>query len=238
MEEVWKDIEGYEGLYKISNYGNVKSYKIYKEGRLMKPMKDKDGYLQIGIRDKNGNRKFYRIHRLVAQAFIPNPENYSEINHKDCDPSNNAVDNLEWCTIEYNSKYRFSHGRACHKGEKGARATLTNQQASEIREKWNTGQYKRKDLAIIYNVTVKVIDSIINNRNYIDESYIKLYDGSQNYTGENSSHAKLNEEQVRLIRKIYKEDKKISYKQLGEMFNVSRKTIEGIVNRRKWKHVI
>lgn len=106
MKEVWKDIVGYEGKYQISNYGNVKSlnYKNSGEKRKLKLIKDKNGYLTISLR-KNGKLKICKAHRLVAQAFIPNPGNYPIINHKDENPSNNYVDNLEWCTYKYNNNY-------------------------------------------------------------------------------------------------------------------------------------
>ncbi len=106
MIEIWKDIEGYEGLYQISNYGNVKSLgndKTRKE-RILKPAKDKDGYLMVGL-CKQGERKYHKIHRLVAQEFFPNPNNYPEVNHKDEDKTNNQVTNLEFCDRKYNINY-------------------------------------------------------------------------------------------------------------------------------------
>ena len=108
--EIWKDIDGYEGLYQISNFGNVKSLgngkansSILHTVRLLKPQIT-DGYLRIGLW-KNGKCKHYFVHRLVAFAFIPNPNNYPIINHKDEIKTNNTVDNLEWCDCKYNSNY-------------------------------------------------------------------------------------------------------------------------------------
>ena len=115
MEEIWKDIKGYEGLYQISNLGNVKSLsrtmenkgtfgKIYHiKEKIMKPKIDK-GYYRIGL-TKNKIRKYFAVHRLVAIAFIENPDNLEIINHKDENPLNNKVDNLEWCTQQYNINY-------------------------------------------------------------------------------------------------------------------------------------
>ena len=97
MEE-WRDIEGYEGLYQVSNLGNIKSLKDnYGRSRIkiLKLKKRKDGYIQINLH-KNGIIKTFRVHQLVARAFIDNPNNLKEINHKDENPSNNRVDNLEW----------------------------------------------------------------------------------------------------------------------------------------------
>ena len=126
MQEVWKDIEGYEGLYQVSNLGRVKSLKgsheKYKE-KILKPRKNSNGYLRVGL-----CRKDFYIHRLVAQAFIPNPNNYLEVNHKDETRDNNRVDNLEWCNKTYNMNYgtikerigKASKGRSL--GSKSARA--------------------------------------------------------------------------------------------------------------------
>jgi len=102
MQEIWKDIKGYEGKYQISNLGNVKSFFKGKE-RSLKPFLT-NGYFSIGLWDGQ-KRQTVLIHRLVAFAFIPNPNGYKEINHKDENKQNNNVDNLEWCTREYNMAY-------------------------------------------------------------------------------------------------------------------------------------
>lgn len=111
MEEIWKPIQ-YDG-YEISNFGRVKSYKYDKiNGKIMKPYRTTKGYLQIDLQldgRKRQNRVHLAVHRLVAQAFIPNPDNLPEVNHKDEDKTNNHVDNLEWCTTEYNCNYG-NHG--------------------------------------------------------------------------------------------------------------------------------
>lgn len=99
--EVWKDIKDFEGLYMISDLGNVKSF--YRN-KLLKLKKDKDGYSHINLY-KNKKQYTLKVHRLVAQAFIPNVNNYKEINHKDENKANNVVDNLEWCTRKYNNNY-------------------------------------------------------------------------------------------------------------------------------------
>lgn len=107
MEEIWKSI-GYEG-YEVSNLGRVKSYKYDKiNGKIMKPYKNTKGYLQIDLQldgRKRENRVHLSVHRLVAIAFIPNPDNLPQVNHKDEDKTNNCVDNLEWCTNDYNAHY-------------------------------------------------------------------------------------------------------------------------------------
>lgn len=107
MEEIWKDIEGYETLYKISNLGRVKSF--YKD-KLLKPSINSQGYYRVNLY-KKGIAKQMFIHRLVAMAFIPNPDNKPMINHLDCNPLNCKVDNLEWCTNQENVEYMTKLGR-------------------------------------------------------------------------------------------------------------------------------
>lgn len=126
MEEIWKPIKGYEGYYEISNYGNVKGVDRYIKnkwgtltlwkGRLLKLKIDDDGYNRVGLY-KNGKYSNYGVHRLVAEAFIPNQNNLPQINHKNENKTDNFVyvnsygtvniekSNLEWCTNEYNLKY-------------------------------------------------------------------------------------------------------------------------------------
>ena len=118
QNEIWKDIKGYEGLYQISNYGRVKSlyswngHRHVKDNKILKcshsrPSSKKSYQRSIVKLYKNGKKKNYKVHRLVAEHFIPNPNNYKAVNHLDCNPMNNKVTNLEWCT----QKHNFEHSR-------------------------------------------------------------------------------------------------------------------------------
>ncbi len=113
MQEIWKDVPEYEGLYQVSNLGSVRSLTHTKRssngktaranGKVIKPL-EQNGYLNIML-CKDGVRKRFRLHRLIASAFIPNPHNFPQVNHKDENKKNNNVENLEWCDSKYNNSY-------------------------------------------------------------------------------------------------------------------------------------
>lgn len=129
--EIWKSIEGYEGLYEVSNLGRVRSLdKIDSLGRLhrgkIKNTQVNFGYCVVMLFNKKRYKNF-RIHRLVAKAFIPNPDNLPCVNHKDEDKTNNCVDNLEWCDHLYNNNY----------GTKKERISLINTNNPKISKKIN-----------------------------------------------------------------------------------------------------
>ncbi len=146
MQEEWKDIVGYEGIYQVSNFGRIKSvdHYTYNNGRCMR-VKGKIRVLSVnkkgycGVVLHRGRSKFVGVHRLVAQAFIPNPDNLPCVNHKDENPSNNCIDNLEWCTYKYNNEYNGRvekcRGKISNtlKGRKHKKQ-LTNEQREHIRQ--------------------------------------------------------------------------------------------------------
>lgn len=112
MTEVWKYIAGFEGLYMVSTLGNVKSIKFGKE-RILSPGMQKNGYLMV-ILCKDGKTKHYSIHRLVAEAFIPNPFKLPCVNHKGL-KTDNRVEMLEWCSYSYNNTYNDRHLKVAEK---------------------------------------------------------------------------------------------------------------------------
>lgn len=116
-KEIWKDIPKYEGIYEISNYGRIKNKKT---GKLKSQRNTFKGYLQVGLSNKGD--KTFRVHRLVAEAFIPNPNNLPQVNHKDGNKKNNRVDNLEWISNYDNMQHAIKLGLT-KKGSSVSRGT-------------------------------------------------------------------------------------------------------------------
>lgn len=129
--EEWRDVAGYEGYYQVSNKGNVRSVDReiecnggirLQKGKQLKPFVNKQGYRQV-ILNKKG-MKLFRINRLVAQAFVPNPEGLPIVNHKDEDKGNDNAENLEWCTYLYNLTYNELHHRRNNKNRSNSIAVV------------------------------------------------------------------------------------------------------------------
>lgn len=118
VPEIWKTVDGYEGLYEVSNQGKIRSLmhngKKRKEPYIMNPHIQKNGYAYVGLW-KDGKARVFRFHRVVAKSFIPNPNNLPCVNHIDENKANNKVSNLEWCTIKYNDNYGTKNKRTSMK---------------------------------------------------------------------------------------------------------------------------
>jgi len=102
MDEEWKDIPGFEGFYQVSNFGRLKSFKEIKTGRVLSNKNKNGGYFSVVLSITRGAVRYTRMHRLVAEAFIQNPNGLPEVNHKDCNRQNDHIDNLEWVSKKQN----------------------------------------------------------------------------------------------------------------------------------------
>lgn len=159
MTEVIKDIKGFEGRYTISNKGIVRSLLT---GKVMKPNITKSGYARVNLRYAHcRDYKSFLVHRLVAMNFLPNPNNYNEINHKDCNRLNNELSNLEWCDRFYNIRYAFRYGSASNLGTKNPNAKLNNDDISAIRALANTGRFYNTQIGKLFKVASTTIDAIV-----------------------------------------------------------------------------
>lgn len=175
-KEIWKPVKEYEGIYEVSNYGRVRSigskhyvnkgtggFYRFRKGCIFKIQNASNGYKQV-VLSKNGEHRIYRVHRLVAEAFIPNPLRLPEVNHKDEDRTNNNVDNLEWCTHQYNNSY----GNKPARGSKNPMARLTNEQVKEIRKRRAAGELLRT-IAEDYGISLNHVGNIVNGRRWASE---------------------------------------------------------------------
>jgi len=168
-KEIWKDINGYEGLYQISNLGRVKSLNKLKGKNtktkeiIMNPSINKKGYKCI-VLCKNSKQKHFRVHRLVAQSFIPNSENKKIVNHIDCNKINNHESNLEWVTHKENEIHAKANGLKPH-GESHGRAKLTKQDIYKIKQLIKNN-FKLKSIAFLFEISITHVSRIKNNKSW------------------------------------------------------------------------
>lgn len=174
MQEVWKDIAGYEGYYQVSNLGRIKSLQTMKYShikkcaiavmreKILKPYPDTKKYLLVDLK-KDGNRDTQKVHRLVAKAFISNENNYPQVNHKDENKQNNCVDNLEWCTNQYNSTYGTAKERMADKHKK---KVIQFSVTGEVVNKWNSIAEAIDDLKVSRSTMTKWLSHNVKPKRY------------------------------------------------------------------------
>lgn len=171
--EIWKQIEGFEGLYEISSYGRVKTLRSspkLKSGDFLSnsiecAIRNGKGYKTVTLY-KNKVGKQLMVHRLVAKAFIPNPNNKPQVNHKDADKHNNNVDNLEWVTNLENKEHSVLNGLS-GKGEKNSMAKLTSKDVKYMRYLYSIG-IKPAILAKKYNICKQHLHSIVKFKSWVN----------------------------------------------------------------------
>jgi hypothetical protein len=162
--EEWRDVVGNDGYYKVSNHGRV----VGKKGTILNPYitgkgyKTGDGYSTVKI-----NRRNQKVHRMVAEAFIPNPSGLPQVNHRDGDKSNNFVNNLEWCTPSDNAQHAIKAGLFAS-GEKSPFSKLTYKDVEEIRTHYQKGcsLYGVKPLSRMYGVSSTTIRNILKGKKW------------------------------------------------------------------------
>lgn len=174
-EEVWKDIKGYEGLYKISTLGRIKKMEgkvHYKDGRvrryreqLRKVRIGKAGYPAVTL-TKNKKKKTHTIHSLLAEAFIPKVDGKDRINHINGIKSDNSLENLEWCTQKENMTHARDTGLLTTYGENTHSSKLTEADVLEIRDLFENKKYSHQKIADIFNVSRENVGSIVRRQTW------------------------------------------------------------------------
>lgn len=162
MEE-WKNITGFPNHY-INIKGEVLSYELSSKGKYLKGCVDRRGYVRFKLGHK-GYVKTKKGHRLVAEAFIENPENLPQVNHIDGDKTNNGVENLEWCDNAENMKHAVDSNLIKNKLEKHVHAKLKNKDILAIREMYKEGN-SQTDISKIFGVDPSSISKIVNNKSW------------------------------------------------------------------------
>ena len=235
--EIWRDAIGYEELYEVSNTGKLRiknkantPENIQKRGFQIPPLRifvDKYNREKCVVVKKNGKLRYTSPHRLIAQTFIPNPNNLREVNHIDGNPRNNVLENLEWMSSSDN-KYHAVRMGLMPSGENTSRANFTNDQITEFKLRILKGELIR-DLAIEYNVKPEAISTAINGTYYTRDFDMYLTADNYREKGFFANNSKLTHKQVREIRQLYHEQ---HYKiwQLAEKYHVSRHTISNCLD--------
>lgn len=168
QEEIWKDVVGYEQYFRVSNYGNVFSRRT---NRILKQHIRPDRRVTVSTRigGKNGKTVCFKVHRLVAEAFIPNPENKPQVNHIDGNPSNNILTNLEWVTASENIQHAYANSLMSagdRSGTKNTNSKLTEENVKYIRE--NPDNLTVRELGEIFSVHHSKIVRCKNFKSYKD----------------------------------------------------------------------
>ena len=176
MEETWKDIENYEGIYQVSNLGNVRSLdrEVFNKGngslckikgKVLKPNKDRGGYMYVGLYTKSNLKlSSVKVHRLVALSFCQGYEKGLEVNHKNGFRNDNRADNLEWVNRSGNIRDIYKRGLNTN-GDKNNAAKLKNEYIGVISSLYDSG-VSQSIIAKAFGVTQSTISNIINNKNY------------------------------------------------------------------------
>lgn len=182
QKEIWKDIINFEGIYQVSNLGRVRSLdriryhpqgQMKLKGKILSQFLGAKDYLYVRVQNKKSNTS--RVHRLVATAFLPNPNNKEQVNHRDGIKDNNNVENLEWCTNfenqkhSWDSKTRGVKSDLCISYKKKNIHKLTSEQVKTIRDMFSTNKFTKVALAKMFNVSDSLIRYIVQNKihNYL-----------------------------------------------------------------------
>lgn len=238
MEQEWKSLKGVVengDNYEVSPLGIVRHTK---SGRINKGSVNKDGYVYLTLTLRGKCKKQY-LHRILALAFIPNPDNKPMVNHKDAVKSNNSLDNLEWATAFDNNTHAIKNNLSKKAiGSANGKTKLTEEDVAAIKQLIIEGK-SNTYIGKLFNVSPTTVSGIKTGTSWGHVSVDGFSPASNSKSvvlGRKNKRAKLTEEDVISIRKFYSKGS-ISQKELATMFGTSVSGIGHIINRRSWKHI-
>jgi hypothetical protein len=235
MAEVWKPLLGIVecgDYYEVSNLGNVRNIGTLK---VLKYRRDLKGYGNVCLY-YNKKSKQYGVHRLVALAFLPNPDNKPEVNHKDGIKVNNLVTNLEWATPRENIRHAMDNGLIdIPKGMERPNATLTDEDVVKIKQLL-IQRVSSREIGRQMSISSHIVDAIKKGRSWTHVHVEGFSPFVYDHKGESVRTAKLNKDKVVNIRELHATGE-YSFSELGRMYSISPSSIRDVVTRKSWKHV-
>lgn len=216
-EEIWKPIVGYEEIYAVSSLGKVKNLT---RGGIRKLGNNTRGYLRVNL-SKNGQSKFWSVHRLVATAFVPNPQNFPQVNHKNGVKTDNRAENLEWISVSDNQKHSYKALK-----RKPPKSVLNNTQVLEIDQLLRQGTNTIEQITEAYNVSKRTILNIETGKNY---RYLTGRDRQPRRQG-----SSLTVEQVMEIKKLLLSEDRPRLVDIGKMYGISQQAVSNINLGKRW----
>ena len=229
IEEEWRDIEGFP-YHKVSSKCNIKSFKRSKDGYLIKTYLNTCGYVGCKLINATGELKNLTVHRLVAIAFIPNPNNYPQINHKNGNKEDPSIENLEWCNASQNAQHAYDVlGREAVYGEHNGASKLTEEQVKEIYVLAHEEVLSQLEIAEKYNVSQTIVANIKNGK-----WWSRLT--NHNYTKRQHRKNKLTPEQAIEIHYLaWNSD--LSNIEIGRKYGIGWFTVRNIKIGKLWQEV-
>ena len=229
-------INGKSTDYKADIYGNIWSYKDKNNPFILKEMINKYGYIVVNLHiDKK--QKQYRVNRLIAKTFIPNPNNFPQVNHKNGDKTDNSVYNLEWCTAKYNTNHAIKNGLRINSGEKFHSSKLSNKDVHKICKLLESNEIKAKDIPPLIgdHCSVEIVRNILYGNSWVNIS--KKYNFSKHTIDENHGGSKFTKDKVYKICNLLATTT-LSYKKIAELIGgCTAIDINHIKNGYSWKSV-
>lgn len=229
--EIWKDVMGYEGLYRISSKGRI--FSITKQIIKSLQINKKDGYTRVTL-SKNSKHRSYPVHRLVAQAFLENPENKPTVNHIDGNKNNNFLENLEWATHREQVLHAIETGLLVPKrGENHHNSKLNNNSVKEIKDLLENTNKTQVEISNQFGVSKSQITNIKQRKSWVKKEINRDFTINK---GSNNPQSKLTEDIVYNIKE--KISQGVSRKKIQDEYNVSKTLVQLIATEESWSHVV